>query len=118
MSDLVGNPEERFPCYLAHLQGELVVYPCSGVRRRLSLSVCSQQCSNIFSSKTAWPIKAKFYVKPPWEGGIKVCINGLGHMTRMAATPIYDKKALIIFFSRTESPMILKLGMQHLGLKL
>ena len=47
--------------------------------------------SNIFSSETAWPIKAKFYVEPPWEGGTKVCINGPGHMTKMAAMPIYGK---------------------------
>ena len=48
--------------------------------------------SNIFSSETTWPIKAKFYVEPPWEGGTKVYINGPGHMTKMAATPIYGKK--------------------------
>ena len=47
--------------------------------------------SNILSSEIAWPIKAKFYVEPPWEGGTKVCINGPGHMTKMAATPIYGK---------------------------
>ena len=47
--------------------------------------------SNIFSSETAWPIKAKFYVKPPREGGTKVCINDPGHMTKMAAMPIYGK---------------------------
>ena len=47
--------------------------------------------SNIFSSETAWPIKAKFYVEPPWEGGTKICINGAGHMTKMAAVPIYGK---------------------------
>ena len=47
--------------------------------------------SNIFSSETAWPSKAKFYVEPPWEGGTKVCINGPGHMTKMAAMPIYGK---------------------------
>ena len=52
------------------------------------------------------------------EGGMKVYINGLGHMTKMAAMPIYGKKPLKIFFSRTRSPMILKLGMYHLGLKL
>ena len=39
-------------------------------------------------SETAWPIKAKFYVEPPWEGGTKVYINGPGHMTKMAATPL------------------------------
>ena len=26
-----------------------------------------------------------------WEGGMKVCINGPGHMTKMAAMPIYGK---------------------------
>ena len=30
-------------------------------------------------------------MEPPWEGGTKVCINGPGHMTKMAAMPIYDK---------------------------
>ena len=57
------------------------------VRRRRP----SSTFSNIFSSETAWPIKAKFYVEPPWEGGTKVCINGPGHMTKMAAMPIYGK---------------------------
>ena len=47
--------------------------------------------SNVFSSETAWPIKAKFYVEPSWEGGTKVCINGPGHMTKMATMPIYGK---------------------------
>ena len=61
--------------FLAHL---------SRCRRR-------QQCLNIFFSETALPIKAKFYVEPPWEGGTKVYINGPGHMTKMAAMPIYGK---------------------------
>ena len=47
--------------------------------------------SKIFFSKIALPIKAKFYVEPHWEGGKKVCINGTGHMTKMAATTIYGK---------------------------
>ena len=47
--------------------------------------------SNIFSSETAWPIKAKFYVERPWEGGTKVFIYGPGHITKMAAMPIYGK---------------------------
>ena len=60
------------------------------VRRRPS-SVHSFTFSNVFSSETAWPVKAKFYVEPPREGGTKVYINGLGHMTKMAAMPIYGK---------------------------
>ena len=61
----------------------------ASVRRRPYIRTST--FSNIFSSETAWPIKAKFYVEPPWEGGTKVYINGLGHMTKMAATPIYGK---------------------------
>ena len=58
--------------------------------------LCRRSCrrrppfSNVFS-ETAWPIKGKFYVEPSWEGRTKVCINGPGHMTKMAATPIYGK---------------------------
>ena len=47
--------------------------------------------SNVFSSEATWPIEAKFYVQPPWQGGKKVYINGPGHMTKMAAMPIYSK---------------------------
>ena len=71
-------------------QGELIVYPCSGVRPSYVVRRPST-ISNVFSSETAWLIKAKFYVEPPWEGGTKVCINGPGHMTKIAAMPIYGK---------------------------
>ena len=56
-------------------------------------------------------------MESPWEGGTKVYINGLGHMTKMAATPIYGKN-LENLFSRTRSSIIFKLGMQYQGLKL
>ena len=83
----------NFRILLAHLSrrltGELIGYPW--IRRPSSSSVLPFTFSNIFSSETAWPIKAKFYVEPPWEGGTKVCINGPGHITKMAATPIYGK---------------------------
>ena len=55
-------------------------------------------------------------MEPHWEGGTKVCINGPGHMTKMAAMPIYGKTIKI--FSRTGRPMLLRLRMQHWGLKL
>ena len=44
---------------------------------------------------------------------MKASTNGLYHMTKMAAMPIYAKKTLKIFFSGTERPVNLKLGMQH-----
>ena len=88
--------------------------------RRPSLSRRSRsQFSNIFSSITAGQIKAKILVKPPWEGERKVCINGPGHMTKVAAMPLNGKKkTLKIFYSRTGSPMILELSIRHRGLKL
>ena len=59
--------------------------------RRPSSAASASTISNIFSSETALPIKAKLYVEPPFIGGTKVYINGLGHMTKMAAMPIYGK---------------------------
>ena len=47
--------------------------------------------------------------------GTKVCLQGLGHMTRMAAMPMYGNKPSKNFFSRTNGPVTLKLGMQHWG---
>ena len=48
--------------------------------------------------------------------GIKVCINGLCHMTKMAAMPIYGKKTLKNLFSGTAGPIPIKLGVKHRGL--
>ena len=46
----------------------------------------------IFFYELTWPTEAKFHVKLPWGGGIKVCSGDLGHMCNMAAMPIYSKK--------------------------
>ena len=118
-------------------QGELIVYPSS---RRPSVGVrCwrrRSQWSKIFTScnidltfapillwtltiyfkfknfsETAGPIKAKFYVEPSWVGGTIFCSRHLGHMTKMAATPIYGKNPSKIFFSRTGEWIFTKLGM-------
>ena len=45
----------------------------------------------IFSLETAKPIEAKFHTYPPWDEGTKICSNGPGHMTNMAAMLIYGK---------------------------
>ena len=62
-------------------------------------------------------MKAKFYVEPPGVGGTKFCSRHLGHVTKMAAKPIYGKKTSKIFFSRTGGPIFTKLGMLHQGLQ-
>ena len=95
-------------------QGELIVYPCSVVRpSSVRPSVRRPPFSKIFSSETAWPIKAKFYMKHLWEEGTNVYINNPGHMTKMAAMPIYGKNPSKIFFSGTTGPISTKLGMKH-----
>ena len=45
----------------------------------------------MFSSETTGPIKVKFHMELLWDGGTKVCSNGPGHMTKMAAMAIYGK---------------------------
>ena len=51
-------------------------------------SVCRPHSLNI-SSETTGQIEAKFHKESPWDGGTKICSNGPGHMTKMAAMPIY-----------------------------
>ena len=81
-----------------------------GVRRRPPFS-------KIFFSETAWPMKAKFYKKQLWEGGTNVFINNPGHMTKMAAMPIYGKNPSKFSFSGTTGPISTKLGNKHRGLE-
>ena len=44
-------------------------------------------------------------------------IRNPGHMTKMAAMPIYGKNPSKIFFSQTSGPISTKLGMKHQWLK-
>ena len=48
-----------------------------------------------------------------WDGETKVCSNSPGHMTKMAAMPIYGKNLKEIFLSGTKRLMTLKLSMHH-----
>ena len=69
----------------------------------LGLNTCICLLFSNISSETAWSIKAKLHVEPPWEGRKKGYINGSGHMTKMAAMPVYALE--------NNRPMIMKLGM-------
>ena len=82
--------------------GELIVY--QSLRRPSTIS-------NIFYSETTGPIELKFHMETPKDRGTKVCSNGFGHMTKMAAMPIYGKNPLKIFSSRTRRLMTSGLGM-------
>ena len=57
----------------------------SGVRRPSTFS-------KDFSSETTGPISIKFHMQPLDRGGKNVYIFRLGHMTKMAAMPIYGKR--------------------------
>ena len=66
---------------------------------------------NIVFSQTIGPIELKFYVKTPNDKSAKIYTKYFGHMTKMAATPIYGKNFLKSFFSRTRKPVTLRLSM-------
>ena len=66
---------------------------------------------NIVFSETIWPIELKFQMKTPYNKLAKIYANWYGHMTMMADMPIYGKNPLKIFFSRTQMPMTLGVGM-------
>ena len=94
-----GRPS-RFGGFLAHLsrQAHKVSFSIPMLRRpsvRPSSvrrpSVRRPPFSKIFFSETAWPIKAKFYMKHLWEGGTNVYINNPGHMTRWPPCPYMVK---------------------------
>ena len=76
----------------------------------------SIKISDIFSETTG-SIRVRFYVEHLYLMGTKVYIISPGHMTKMAAMPMYDKKSLKIF-SRAISQMTLKLNRQQKGLEL
>ena len=101
---------------LAHLSqrliGELIGYAWSCVRPSVGVvrpSASSTMLKDLLL-RTRSSIIAKFYVEPPWVGGTIFCSRHLGHMTKMAATPIYGENPSKIF-SRTGRPISTKLGM-------
>ena len=71
-----------------------VIYLCQGaIYMYMTISF-----KHICSSVIACLIKAKFLAEPPCRGRVKVCINCLGHITKMAVTPIYGKHHLNLIF--------------------
>ena len=62
-------------------------------------------------SQTIGPIELKFHVKTPYDKITKMYSKHLGHLTKMAATSIYGKNHLKIFFSRTRRSVTLGHGM-------
>ena len=65
----------------------------------------------VFSQTIGLKNELKFHVKTPYDKPAKLYTKYVGHMTKMATTPIYGKNLLKIFFSRTRRPVTLRLGM-------
>ena len=66
---------------------------------------------NTLFSETTWPIETKFHMTAPYGWLAKTYTNCNGHMTKMATMPIYGKNYLNLFFSGTQRPLALGLGM-------
>ena len=47
-----------------------------------------------FPLKITRPFEAKFHIKPPWDVGMKICSNVLGHIIKIASRSIIDGKNL------------------------
>ena len=45
----------------------------------------------IYRADSAGSRTYSLHLEPPWVRGTNVCSDDLGHMTKMAATPIYGK---------------------------
>ena len=88
--------------FLAHLTRrlicELIVYPWSGVRPS------SSTISKIFSSETAWLIKAKFYVEPHWIEERKFVDGILVTLPRWPQHPYISRKMRKPTFCICENP--------------
>ena len=103
---VISSPEPK-----AH--GELIVYPWSGVHPASIRRPASVRRPQFQTSSSLKPLGRS---KPILRGvslgrGTKVCSRHLGHMTKMAAMPIYGKNPSKIFFSGTGGLISTKLGM-------
>ena len=65
--------------------------PWASGEHRMVASVVCHHTSSKDSSETTGPISIKFHMQLPGNGGKKVYIFGLGHLTKMATMPIYGK---------------------------
>ena len=70
------------------------------------------------SLKPLGQLKPNFIWSIVRKRGMKVCIKGQSHITKMAAMAINSKTPLKIFFSRTRRPMILKRDMKQQAIEL
>ena len=101
--------------FLAHLSqrliGELIVYPWSGVRRPSVRRRPSSTMLRHLLLRNRSADQSQILCGASLGRGTEFCSQHVGHMTKMADTPIYGKNPSKIFFSGTGGPISTKLGM-------
>ena len=78
--------------FLAYLsQRHRGTYSAGRLRRPSYVFRCPSTILNDFFSETTGPIETKFQMQPREPLGTKSCSKYLGHITKMAAMPIYGE---------------------------
>ena len=86
---------------------------CQGHSLTLVQGISDLTLSNPVSWETAKPTEAKFNVEPPCDRWRKVCSNGPGHKTSIAAISIHGNNLKNSYSLEPKWPMTLKVGRQH-----
>ena len=77
--------------------------------------ICLSTFLKDFSDENTRPISIKFHMQPLGKRGKKIYIFCPGHITKMAALPIYGKNHSNDFFSRTTRQIRLIFCRKHMG---
>ena len=78
------------------------------------MCVCVWSTFSNISFETTGLIEAKFNVKPPWDGGMKICSNGPGHHNakkRSSDFALYFEDSMIM--SQHDQTFDLKINIGH-----
>ena len=67
----------------------------SSIIRLSSVTSRPSTSSKDFSCETTWPISIKFHMEPLGNEGKKIYRFDPGHMTKMAALPIYSRTSIV-----------------------
>ena len=105
-------PRPKNCIFLAHLSrrliGELIVYQCSGVRRRTSYVIVVVVVVHNFNHlllRNRWADQSQILCGASLGRGNDILFTAFGSKTKMAATPIYGKnpsKNLLLQNRRTD----------------
>ena len=87
---LKGNPRQFWSAIKSSRQEANRVPPLinkDGFLQSKKAEILNDQFHSNFTKEDISHTPKKFHMESPWDGGMKVCLNGPGHMTKMATTP-------------------------------